>query len=792
MFSNFLTVALRKIARNKMAALVNILGLSMGLSCTIIIAVLLRFELSFDNFHPKKDRLYKVVTDEIQQGRSTKSSGSPGGMAEALLKDFPGVEQATVAYYEYAGLFTVRQDGNEKKFQEDEGVVLVQSPFFEMLDIPFLAGIPQSIDEPRTAVLTQSVASRYFGNDPPVGKTIRWGSEKELKIVGVVPDPPKNTHIKYSVLISGAELKKTDPWMYDWRNLTTNVQTFVLLREGAAPESIESQFPRFKDLYLQESVDEKIFHLQPVNEAHFNPEYSGGIGRTVSFATLTGLAIIGLFLILTACVNFVNMATAQAATRAREVGVRKVLGAIPRHIRLQFLGETFLIVLMSLAVAIMIAEVVTPILGSRLDIPLELTLTDPVMIGFIAALALTMTLLSGLYPAFILAGFLPAPALKGSVSAGGLKLRRVLVVLQFAISQMLIIGTLVVAFQMDHLLEQDMGLNPEGVIVVPIPNPEKSKLEAVKNELLSRPQIRFVSFSWNSAISGNVWNTNIYYQDGNEEKILTTDLKFADENYLDTYGIKLLTGRNYHPSDTVRELLVNEKFIQGLGIKDPRDALGKMVRFRQSELYPIVGVVKDFNLESLHEVVNPCLLTTRTNRYYEGGVRIQASDIQATISHLEQVWSKTFPEFLFEYEFLDERIASFYEQERRVAFLFQLFSSIAIVIGCIGLVGLISFVAVQKTKEIGVRKVLGASVASILLMFSKEFLGLILVAFVLAVPVSYVVMNKWLEDFAYRISLGPTVFLVAALTTVVLAALTIGYRAIRAATANPVEALKYE
>lgn len=793
MFTNTLVVAFRRLRRNKAATAVNILGLSLGISCSIMIAVLLRFELSFDSFYPKADRLYRVVTDEVrQQGRESSTSASPGGMAEALMRDIPGVEEATFVFYNYDGLFAIRDGDTEKKFQESSGVVRVQPEFFDLFDISLLEGSVESLRQPNTAILASSVARRFFGDTSPIGKTIRWDNTTDLTVVGIAPDPPVNTHIQYSVIVSGINIRETDAWVFNWRNLTTNVQTYVLLHEGVSPVDIEAQFPRFKDLYMKDVVNQRFYHLQPISEAHFNPEYSGGIGRTVSHEALAGLGIIGLFLILTSCVNFINMATAQAANRAREIGVRKVLGAYRKQVALQFLGETFLIVLFSLGVSIVIVETVFPALVQKIDIPLGLNLVEPALLGFMAILTVSITLLAGLYPAFVLSGFLPAPSLKGTASTGGLKLRRALVVFQFVISQMLIVGTIVVAFQMDLLRNQDLGLNPEGVVVMNIPEPEPTRLQSVKNELLQDPHVLSASFSWNSAISGNVWDTNVRYAGDTEEKILTTDLKFADVDYLRTYGLTLIAGRNVAQSDTIRELVVNEEFTRRMGLTDPALALGVMIKLGRTNYYPIVGVVRDFNVESLHEQIRPCLLTTRTNRYYEGGVRINTADLQETLAHIERVWTKSFPHFIFHSEFLDKRIESFYEQEQRTEFLFRLFSSIAIAIGCIGLAGLVSYVAIQKTKEVGVRKVLGASVGSIFLMFSKEFVRLILIAFVAAVPFSYYIMNGWLENFAYRITLGPLVFLVAVTVTIAIAVATIGYRALKAATANPVEALKYE
>jgi len=789
---NSLNIILRKMRRNRMSTVVNILGLSLGIACTFMIAVLLRFEFSFNSMYPKSDRIYRVVTEETRQGGGTGlTSGTPGDIANAMLKEFPDVEQATMVFVQQVGLLSVKNAGIEKKFKEDEGIVYALPEFFDMFDIQMLEGAPK-LDEPNTVVLTQQVARRLFGNESPVGKTVRLDGKKDLTVVGVAVDPPKNSDLAFTVYLSAAGLKKDQAWIFDWRNLSSNIQTYVLLNEHGSASHVDSMFPRFQDEYMREVTYKREFHLQPLRDLHYEPEYADLQPFVVSSKTLAALGIIGLFLILTACVNFVNMATAQATNRAREVGVRKVLGAFKKQIAMQFLGETLFTILISCALSLVIAELVFPVVTRVLNLPMELQLLDPALMGFLIVLVIVMTLLSGFYPALILSDFVPASALKGQATTGGRILRRGLVVFQFAISQMLMVGTLVVILQMQHVKTLDLGLNPGGVLTVPIPG-DTDRLGTLKNELKEDPNIRSVSFSWTSAISDNQWDSNIRYQQNGETKLLTTDLKFADPEYLSTYGLTLLAGRNYGESDTTKEYVVNEALIHAMGIQRPADALGKMIKLgRNRAPMPIVGVVRDFNSRSLHEAIRPLLLATRLNAYSEIGIKVRAADLHATLAHIEKAWTAMFPEHIFEYQFLDQRIQRFYQQEERVEFLFGLFAPIAILIGCIGLVGLVSFVAARKTKEIGVRKVLGASVPSILVMLSKEFVQLIALAFAVAVPVSYYVMNGWLENFAYRIAIGPLVFLAVFLVTVLIAALTVGYRSIRAATANPVESLRYE
>ena len=791
MFKNYLKIAFRALLRQKLYSAINVTGLALGISCTIIVAVLLQFDLSFNTMYPKKDRLYRVVTDETNSsGAVGKSSSSPGAIGEAMVKEFPEVEQATVVLVDQEGLFAVRTGNIEKKFKVDQGVIHAFPAFLHMFDIPMIAGTP-ALNEPNTVVLTRSVAKRFFGEEPAIGNTIRWENKTDLRVVGVTPDPPSNSDLDFTVVISGSELKKTDAWMFDWRNLSSNVQTFVLLRNGASVAHVNAQFPRFKDEYMQNVLYKREHHLQALKDMHYEPEYADIQRFVVSPATLSSLAVIGLLLILTACVNFVNMATAQAMNRAREIGVRKVLGADRKQISRQFLGETFLIVLISVMVSIAIVELALPPFTQALGIPVHLDLLDPWFLGFLVVLTCVTTVLSGSYPALLLSRYHPAAALTSKVSAGGRGLRRGLVTLQFMISQILIVGTVVVILQMHHIKSHDLGMQTEGVVTVPFPS-DSVQAQTLKNQFREDPHVQSATYSWTSAISDNEWDTNAKVHIKGEVKVISTDLKFADADYLATYGLSLLAGRNYVQSDTMSEFIVNEAFVRSMQIQNPAEAIGTLIQIGKRQPMPIVGIVRNFNSRSLHEYIHPCLLAANKNAYSEIGIKIRSSDVHSTLAHIEKIWTATFPSRLFESKSLDERIASMYKQETRIEFLFGVFAPIAILIGCIGLFGLISFVAAQKTKEIGVRKVLGASIASILMMFSKEFLQLIVAAFLVAAPISYFVMNRWLDNFAYRITLGPSVFAVAIAVTVLVATITVGYRAIKAATTNPVESLRYE
>ena len=793
LFENILKTAFRKLSRHKAYSLMNITGLTLGLAGAILIFLLIRFETSFDGFHSRGSRLFKIITEESHNGNVEKTQGTPGPLAETLSSGYESIEKTTMVYYQGGALFTVKRDPSDAKFQEKSGVAFTSPSFFEMFDFPWIQGDPSSLNRPDALVLSKSLAKKFFGNREAIGQVVRYDNQKDLIVTGIVEDFPKNTDFQFTAMVSSELLRELSGWIYNWNNLSSNVLTYVLLKPGASPKDIESQTVGFHDKYRGDSMYRHLYHLEPVSETHFNVEAGNVLGRAVDRTTLTALGLIGLFIVLTASINFINMATAQAAGRSREIGVRKVLGAGRSQIALGFFGETFLLLLCAAVLAVGIVELAGPAIMHILDIQLHPSVWNVETIVFVSGLVVSVTFLAGFYPARVLSGFRPVLALKGKASTGGIALRRGLVVVQFAISQMLIVGTLVVVRQMDFVRNQNAGLKKDGVVVVPVPNSDASTLDALKVGLLSHSGVEKVSFSNSSAISENRWDATISYISNGQEEHYVSDLKFGDDQYIEAYGLELLAGRCYLKADTIAEFVVNESMIRQLGIASPVDAIGQRIRLGSRRPYmPIVGVVKDFQSTSMHEAIRPALLSSRTSAYQEAGIRIRGGDIGTSLRAIEAEWNQAFPKYVFEYQFLDERVEALYRQEQRVAFLFQVFAGMAILIGSIGLLGLVSYLVAQKTKEIGVRKVLGATVADILGLFSKEFAVLVGIAFVLAAPVAYLAMNAWLENFAYKISLGVGVFAIALAASVSIVIVTVGYKAFRAATANPVDALQYE
>ncbi|MGH7596477.1 MAG: ABC transporter permease [bacterium] len=799
MLKNYLITTLRKLSRQKNYTAINVLGLALGMACCLFIFLIIQYELRFDRFHSKFDRIYRIVTDEKINDIISETMGSPIPMATALRQDFPNLEKITVAFGNSGGLFAITQDdGTVQRFQENERVAFVEPEFFEIFDFPWMAGDPKSLAEPNGVALTEEFAKKFFGSADPLGRTIRMDNQIDLKVVGVVKSFPIHTDFPFSVLISWKTLPQTGTDVESWGNLRSNVNTYVVLPPNFTTQEFESRLVDFKEKYHPHAKDanKRVHKVQPLSEVHYDGRYGNYGQRAISKTTLWALGLIGVFLLITACINFINMATAQTINRAKEVGVRKVLGAIRSQLVKQYLGETFMITALSAALAIVIAELLLPTLNEILRLKISFhPFSDLSLLGFLGALIIAVSLLAGLYPAFVLSRFMPALALKSKVSTatgGGLFLRRGLVVFQFFISQMLIIGTLVVTTQMDYFRSKEMGFDRQAIVTVPLPVNEAAKLQTLRAQLLQNSHVHNATFGFSSAASGNTWDTNLRHTLNGPEETFASDLKFADTAYIPTYSLKLVAGRSYVESDTISEFVVNETFARKLGYA-PHDLIGKMFKLGGRRPYmPVVGVVQDFHTRPLQQEIRPCLLAAHRRAYQEASIKIDANSIKEALHHIEKAWSATFPEFVYSYEFLDERLAGFYEEEQKMSQLFRAFAGIAIFIGCIGLLGLISFVAAQRTKEIGVRKVLGATVVDILGLISKEFAALIAVAFAVAAPMAYFVMKNWLENFAYRIDVGLGVFAATIAVTLIIAGATIGYRALKAALANPVEALRYE
>lgn len=794
MIRSYCKVAIRNLKRNKVYTLTNTFGLTLGIACTIFIFSLVKYHLSVDTFHAAKDRIYRIVTENHLE-QTIYSPGGPPPVGKAFREDYTFAEKVARIYVRRERLISLPLSKDNQKFQEEEGVAFTEPDFFQILDFAFVHGNKNTVlTEPNTALVTERIAKKYYGEANPIGKIIRLDNELDFRIDGILQDLPANTDRRQEIYLSYSNLKDYHPWAGNdgnWLSYADEMQSFVLLKPGVLPSTVNEAFRAFSNKYYEGNyVKEWQFRLQPLSDVHFNPDFDGKISKT----SLWALSLIAVFLIVTASVNFINLATAQALKRAKEIGIRKTLGSLRNQLFWQFIVETALLVLLAILLAFMLLYWTLPFLKSLFEVPINNnSLLDVHLLIFLPLLFLLITFLSGAYPGLILAGFQPVQALKGKIvqrHAGSFSLRRGLVVTQFAISQLLIIGTLVIAHQMQFTRQADMGFTKDAVVTLPLPISEKSTLSTLRSKLSSLTGVEQLSFCTQAPASDGGSSFEIVYDTRTEKENYDVLFKAADEQYLSTFGLELLTGRNLHPSDTVREYLINETLAKKLGVSN-EGVIGRNAMINDTK-GTIVGVVKDFHNQSFHMGIDPLCITTQQAWYTRIAVKIHPSGLRSTLEAIAPVWKEIFPNHVYEYSFLDEQIARFYEQDYRIFRLIQTFAGIAILIGCLGLHGLVSFMTSQKTKEVGVRKVLGASVRSIVWLFGKEFTRLLLIAFLIAAPVAWWIMSSWLENFVYRINIGTGIFAMAVVITLIIAVLTVGYRSLKAARMNPVKSLRTE
>ncbi|GAB3336169.1 ABC transporter permease [Larkinella ripae] len=784
MLRNYFTIAYRTLLQQKSYAFINVFGLALGLAACIIIFLVVRNELSYDAFHQKANRTYRMVVHGLDYNPSVSFSVAP-----AFRTDFPEAEQVSQYFYQHETQIEI----GKKRFLE-EHYAFADAAFPQVFDFTWLTGNPKTaLTEPNTVVLTEQMARKYFGDQSAMGQTIRMDNQRDLRVTGIIRDLPANTHLNFNFLVSWETIRKEvnlrDFWSIQGGYL------YVVLPQNLSPKRVEARLPAFmkKNWADQFEGDWGDLLLQPLLEIHFDKRFGTQITMPRSKETIYGLAGVAVFIILTACINFVNLATAQAVRRSKEVGIRKALGAFRRQLVGQVLGETTLLVTLAAVVALGAVWAFLPLTKPLLDIRIdaEQLIQWPVLAA-IAGILLGTILLAGLYPAFIQSGFQPIRALKSRTTEGtfgGMAVRKSLVIMQFAITQVLIIGTLVVAYQMDFFQNQNMGFDKEAIVSFGT----GEKADVLRQKLQNNPGVAQFSF----ASAGPAFNRNFAPFSAPDFGMMENDVvevKMVDENYIPMYGLTMLAGDpvvKTAETDTVRSVVVNQTLIHRLGIQKETDAIGKRLRLAGGPAL-IRGVVRDFQSESKHGKIRACALFYESRAFRQTSVKLRPQNVRETLATIEKDWTELNPDYLFTYEFVDEHIAKLYTQEEKMYNAFRLFSGIAIVIGGLGLFGLVSLMAVQRTKEVGIRKVLGASVESIVVLFSKEFVWLMLIAFVVAAPVAWYGMDLWLREYAYHIEIGPSIFLVAILITFAIAALTVSYQSIKAALVNPVKSLRSE
>jgi len=803
MIKNYLKITFRNLANHKFYTFLNILGLSIGIASCLLILLYVYNELSYDTFHTKADRIYRVGLNGKIADQEIFTTNTAPVLAFTAVREFPEVENATRVYAHW-NEWVVRYG---ETVITEEKVYFADSTFFDVFSFQMLEGDPQTaLDEPHTLVLTEDIAKKYFGDESALGKTLLLGNDKAPhKVTGVMENVPGNSHIHFNMLRSMAsyEQSRSEHW------LNNNTLTYLLLHEGASPESLEAKFPDLVIKYVGPEVEQFMgvsmesfgnegnkygFFLQPLLDIHLysdlrdEPEPPGDITYVYIFAA------IGLFIILLACINFMNLATARSANRAKEVGIRKTLGSLRIHLVRQFLTESVILSLiatiLALAAATLLLGAFNNVAGKEISSSL---FAKPWFILSLIGLVLVVGIIAGSYPAFYLSSFRPVEVLKGKLKAGmkSSGIRNVLVVFQFFISITLIICTLLVYEQLEYTSTKNLGFEKENVVVMKgLWQLSEEKQKTFKQELISQSQV--VNASISNHVPPGTNNTTIFRKKGTEQDILISCYN-VDHEHLPTMQIELLEGRNFSrdfPTDTAA-ILLNEAAVREFGFDDPLNETVLFFGGRTMQELKVIGVYKDFNYESLRNEINPLglMLTSRGGNL---SVRIASGDVNTALKTIEDKWATYAPGEPFQYTFLDEDYDALFRAEQRLGKVFSIFTGLAIIVACLGLLGLAAFMAEQRTKEIGIRKVMGASVASVLLLLSKDFTKLVIIAFVLSIPVAYFIMDYWLEGFAFRIAIGPGIFILSGLSALVIAWLTVSWQSAKAATANPVKSLRSE
>lgn len=809
MLKNYLKTALRNLSRNKVYSILNVLGLALGIGCALVIFKVIAFENSFDKHQENYDNVYRIVGHGIRAGEVSKGMGTPHPVGPALREDFPDIQKVVRTHYVWSNQINVKEGTDIKKFLLEEGVVFVDPEYFDVFTVEFLAGDRKTaLTEPNTAVISASESRKFFelneGEEgQAVGETINVGNLQDYKVVGVIADPPESTNFKFNVLLEYYSQKVQNPYFNDgqqWNSTSSNTNTYVLVGDGFMAEEFDNKLLGFVDKHYEEGASERRrFVTQPLSEIHFDDEYGNYVYST-SPELIKALAIIAIFLVLTACINFVNLATAQAANRSKEIGIRKAIGGYSTQLVIQFFTEITLITLVSLFCSLAIAEFLfvqlEDVIGTRLSLDL---FSGFGTIGFLLLLLVLVSFLSGFYPSVLLSSMNTVMALKSKITAknhsGGLNLRKALVITQFTISQFLIIGTVIISAQMKYFINKDLGFEKEAIVKSYLPERDEVKNARFKTLMMEDPSIQNVSFALSSPTGNSNSHSNFNYPPLDIEEDFNASFKCADEEYMNLYGLELLAGRNIQKSDSGNYVVINQQIADLMGFKDNyAGAIGERLTsgWRGYNL-KVIGVMRDFHSQDLSEGFQYVMLLREPEIYYELAFKTHdGANVKTAITHFENVWEKVYPEFVQDWQFYDEELAENYEQEQSVATLMTTFSAVSIIIGCLGLYGLIAFISANRTKEVGIRKVLGASILSIIGKFTKEVLTLVILAFLIAAPVAYFILNKWLNDYEFRIDIGVGFFIAAFLVTLVIAAVTVSHRTISTALINPATTLKDE
>ena len=817
MFANYFKTALRNFFRHKTFSTINVLGLSIGISAALVIFLIVYYEFSFDKFEKNRNNIYRVVLDAKFDGNEGHSAAVPAPLGNAIQNEVTGVEQ-TVPVFQFQGDATAkvsvtRTGSNQPEvFKKQNDIVFTNPQYFSLLPYRWITGSPNtSLKNPFNVVLTENRARQYFPSlsfNEIIGKTITYNDDVTAAVSGIVKDMNEQTSFKAVEFISLSTIAKThlqDQFMMNvWNDWMAYSQLYIKLTPNSSADQIEKQLKNILNKYNKnanrDAANTMSFHLQPLQDIHFNSLYQGVGQRTAHKPTLYGLLAIAAFLLLLGCINFVNLTTANASNRAKEIGIRKTMGSSKKQLVLQFLGETFLLTLIATAISVLTAPILLKLFADFIPEGLHAGfLYQPSIFLFLFLLAVLVSFVSGFYPSMILSGYKPVSVLKNQAFAASgetrhVWIRKTLIVSQFVIAQFFVIATLMVSKQINFSLNADLGYEKEGIITFQTPrDTTATHTRQLLNEINAIPEVEIAARGFFSPGDVGVAFTNVSY-DAKPDVKPQVQIRWGDPEYINVYKIKLLAGRNVSLSDTMKEFLINNTYAKLLGFQKPQEAVGKLLSFNNKKM-PVVGVMQDFHDQSMHGPISPIVFAGNSGDFFHVRFKPDLKNGIAwknAIIKIQKAYKSIYPDADFDYKFFDKTVENFYGRELQTASLLKWATGLTIFISCLGLLGLVIFTLNTRRKEIAVRKVLGASIANLIAILSTDFMKLVFIAFVIAVPVAWWAAYKWLQDFAYKTEMSWWVFALSGFALMLIALATISIRTIKTAMANPVKNLRTE
>jgi putative ABC transport system permease protein len=804
MFKNYFVIATRNLLAHKMNSGINMLSLVIGITSALIMISVIRYETSFDSFHSDAGRIYRI-------NRMHKTEGDQGGtgvaspLADAFRREVTAIERITGVQYYGGAQVDVEINGEARKFKEDRGAAFVDSEFFNVFDFngtgfKWISGNPaKAFNDPFGVVLTESMAKKYFGDGDPLGKSLRLEAQLDVTVTGVITDLPANSDFPFTILVSYPTLHEieADRMKDDWMSINANHQAFIVLPKDVTIAQVEEQFDKAHALHVDKTVAEsRKYNLQSLSDIHKNAQLGNFNRRSVDETALLIMAITGILLLAVGCINYINIATAQSTLRGKEIGVRKVLGGQRKQLVVQFLSETFVLVLTACIVSVFVADLVLMNVSMLTNMTLVRHLfLDPFILVALGILTGTLTVLAGFYPATVVSAYGIISALKGLTGnrVSSAYLRKTLVVVQFAVTQAFLIGSFIVINQLQYSRTMDLGFDKDLVVNIPIPEGYSRRNEDLRTMVLNNPYVSgfSLSSSYPSGYRRNHWFVGVAKKEANAARPIV-EYQSVDTAFFRLYGIKFAAGRDFLNSDSTNSAIVNEALSSTLGFKTPEEAVGRPIDVDGQD-YTIVGVAKNFHNSSVKEKIGDMIFVYKPGFFLTSSVRLNdPSSIQEAIVELEKIWSVAHPSMVFEYHFFDENIDNYYREEKKLSALLQSFSGIFLLLACLGLYGLLSFVVNRRMKEVAVRKVFGAGVTNIVGLISKDYVILILISFVIAAPLSYFFMSRWLENYTFHIPITWWVLVAPGVLALAIAMMTLSGKLLRAAARNPAETLKYE